>query len=352
MGGPSAEHEVSLETGGVVLDTLDKSKYNALPVTITKNGGWILPARAEGLIVKKRNKQSKEKSLVPLENKNALDKLANEKAADVVFIAMHGTYGEDGTIQGLLDAAGIPYTGSGVLASALAMDKVRSSKLLAHHRIDVPKFLSFSKTEWFKNGSGIAISVKKKIGLPCVIKPSNCGSSIGITIVKKPNQLSEAIELASQYSPSIIAQEYIAGCEVTCAVLDEGTGKNPLALPPTEIIPKGSKFFDYYAKYTAGASEEITPPHLPKATINKIQQTALKTHQIIGCSGMSRTDMILSNGKIYVLELNTIPGMTQTSLLPQAASAAGIPFPELLDKIINAALNSKDLLRNKSLKNG
>ena len=337
IGGPSAEHDVSLATGRVILSALDKSKYNLMPVTITKEGKWLLPPADKTFLSSDENKE--EKSLVALETGNAIDKLKTERSADVVFIAMHGTYGEDGTVQGFLELAGVPYTGSGVLASALAMDKLKSSELFAFHGLKVPKYVNFSKRHWNKNKNEITTEISEKVSLPCVIKPSNCGSSVGITIVRKTDDLEKAVQLAFSYDDVVLAQEYISGAEVTCAVLDEGGDKDPIALPPTQIIPKTSEFFDYHAKYTPGATEEITPPHLPAEIIKKIQNSALQVHKIIGCAGMSRTDMIVSGNDVYVLETNTIPGMTEASLYPQAAAAVGISFPELLDKIIQSAIN-------------
>ena len=308
MGGPSAEHDVSLATGKVILSALDKEKYNPIPVVVPKDGQWTLPPEA-----------------------------------DVVFIAMHGAYGEDGTVQGFLESARVPYTGSGILASALAMDKLKSNEIFAFHGLKVPEYISFSKKEWAKNKSEITAEIKEKVSLPCVIKPSNCGSSVGIAIVKKIEDLENAVQSAFSYGDIVLAQKYISGTEVTCAILDEGVEKEPVALPPTQIIPKGSAFFDYRAKYTPGATEEITPPRLAQDIIKKIQENALKAHKILGCSGMSRTDMIVSGENILILETNTIPGMTETSLYPQAAAAVGISFPELLDKIILSAINKRGL---------
>lgn len=308
MGGPSDEHEVSLSTGKQILNSLDKEKYSISSVVIGKDGKWPFP---------------------------------NEKKIDVAFIAMHGKFGEDGTIQGLLEAAKIFYTGSGVLASALAMDKVRSSELFLYHGFEVPKFIYYSKHEWEKKSDEIINSIKDKFGFPCVIKPTDSGSSVGVTIVKKFENLKSAIESVFSKSNTIMAQEFISGREVTCGVLDFGEEKGTQALIPTEIIPKSSEFFDYTAKYTPGASNDVTPPNMEKDIIEKIQAIALKAHTILGCSGMSRTDMMVSDEGIYVLETNTIPGMTPTSLLPQEARAEGVSFPELLDKIIQSALRKK-----------
>lgn len=335
-GGPSTEHEVSLASGGVILNALDRNKYNATQVTITKEGKWLLPATGQKLL------GVDTKGVVPLETGRAIEHLKTQKSVDVVFIAMHGTYGEDGTVQGFLEMAGVPYTGSNVLASALAMDKLKSAELFTFHGLNVPRYIYFSPTDWASRKNKI-IKTVQKIGLPCFIKPHNNGSSVGITKVKKLTDLEKAIKLASSYSNKVLAQEFIDGPEVTCAVLDEG--HEARALPPTQIIPKAG-FFDYHSKYTPGATEEITPARLPARVIKNIQTAALKSHRVLGCSGLSRTDMIVGkDGSIYVLELNTIPGMTKTSLCPQAAAAAGISFPELLDRIIQAVLNQEKAKR-------
>lgn len=334
-GGPSTEHEVSINTGKVIWGALDKNKYNVRPIVIDNKGKWLPPAEsvkllASGAVAAEKNASTREITI---------SEIKSRAKADVVFIAMHGKYGEDGTVQGLLEAAGIPYTGSGVLASALAMDKVRSSEIFAAHGIKVPAFVSYDARDW-KNGRELILEdISCKIGIPCVVKPPCGGSSVGITIVKDKKNLPRAINKALAMENRVMIQKFIAGSEVTCAVLDDG--KNPLALSPTQIIPKSSEFFDYKAKYTTGASEEITPPRLPSGIIKRIQLIALAAHKILGCAGMSRTDMIVSGEKIYVLETNTIPGMTSTSLLPQAAKVAGISLPELLDKIIESAIRRR-----------
>lgn len=341
MGGPSDEHEVSLSTGKQILNALDKDKYSISSVTIGKDGKWLL-SNQNKLDTQHGDQSSEEKSLTTIETGRAIDQMKSSgNKIDVALIAMHGKFGEDGTIQGLLESVGIPYTGSGVLASALAMDKVRSSELFLYHGLLVPEFMHYSKNEWQKDGENIIQSIKNKFGFPCVIKPTDSGSSVGVTIVKKFENLKSAIELAFEKSNTIMAQEFISGREVTCGVLDFGGDIGEKALTPTEIIPKNSDFFDYKAKYTPGASNDITPPNMEKDIIEKIQAIALKAHTILGCSGMSRTDMMVLGDDIYVLETNTIPGMTPTSLLPQEAQAEGISFPQLLDRIIQSALKKK-----------
>ncbi len=319
-GGPSAEHEISLKTGGVIAQTLDQEKYEVQKVIIARSGEWLFYT----------NDQSESLPLgIALERIRA-------QHMDVAFIALHGTFGEDGAIQALLESIGLRYTGSGILASALAMNKVKSNEIFLAHGLNVPEFLSVSSSEWEKNPREITKNIIEIIRLPLVIKPSGNGSSVGISIINHEGDIISGIEKALRYDSAAIIQKYIAGDEVTCAVIENGGGKT-IALPPTQIIPKAS-FFDYEAKYTVGGSEEITPPRLPQNIIKNIQDIALKAHTILGCSGMSRTDMIIRDETVHILETNTIPGMTETSLLPQAARAADIPFWQILDWIIASGL--------------
>lgn len=290
MGGPSAEHEVSLKSGAMVLKNLDPEKYAATPIVIRKDGAW--PVAPKTL---KRN-------------------------YDLAFIAMHGEYGEDGTIQALLESLGIPFTGSDAKASRLGMDKIAAAKAFKKAGLNIPPTVNLARVKKF----------------PIVIKPADRGSSVGVSIVKNHSELARAIAQAKKYSPNVIAQQFISGREFTCGVL-EINGK-PTALPPTEIVVKRGVFFDFDAKYTPNATKEVTPPKdLPAAKLKALQRAALKAHKAIGARGISRTDMIMDKpGKIYVLEINTIPGMTETSLVPQEAQAYGLSAGELLDNIIAA----------------
>ncbi len=304
VGGPSSEYDVSLKTGGQIITNLDREKYQVREIVISKNGHWpVKPAEIK-------------------------------KKFDVVLIAMHGEYGEDGTVQKMLDKYRIKYTGSGVKASAIGMDKVLSSRIFAKAGLKIPKF-SLLK---IKKGSLVPSDARQSMfHLPVVVKPTDRGSSAGTTVAKKIQELLPAIQEAAKFSENIMVQQYIVGREFTCGVME--VKKKLKVLPPTEIVPKLRGFFDYYSKYTSGASREITPPRISRKEIKKIQMMALRAHRAIGAKGMSRTDFMQDeNGKFYVLEINTIPGMTATSLLPQEAKVAGIEFPKLLDLIIASAL--------------
>jgi D-alanine-D-alanine ligase len=252
---------------------------------------------------------------------------------DVAFIALHGRGGEDGTIQGMLELLGIPYTGSGVLASALAMDKVMTKRLLRAEGIPVPADVVVSEGDAASPDS-LAKRVHGTLGYPVVVKPSREGSTIGCSIVRDPSQLSIALASALTYDSEVLIETYVQGTEITAGLL--GT-RDPLALPLIEIVPKGG-FYDYQAKYAAGGSTHIIPARIPDRAAELAREYARQTHNTLGCRGMSRVDMIVSGEQPYVLEANTIPGMTPTSLLPEAARAAGIEFPALLDRLIESAL--------------
>ena len=262
---------------------------------------------------------------------------------DLAFLAMHGEYGEDGTVQHILNAAAIPFIGSESLPSALAMNKPVSAQILKYHGLTVPEFISVHYLDWNKNPLHIARAAVIKIGIPLVIKPSSRGSSVGVSIIRKLDslQLTEirnAVDLALSFGKEAMIQRCVTGREFTCGVLEQNGVPSPLL--PTEIKPIKGDFFDYASKYSESGAEEITPPQrLSKEMIKKIQDTALSAHRALGSRGLSRTDMIWGHDmELYVLEVNTLPGLTATSLLPKAALASGIEFPKLLDLIIESAL--------------
>jgi len=301
-GGKSSEREVSLKSGAYVKTALSKEKYE---VSIYD------PAFD-------------------------LAKLVNDAPnIDVALVMLHGRYGEDGTIQGLLDLLGIPYQCSGVLASALAMNKIMAKKIfrLAGLKVGEDIVLEYSKEYSSKQ-------IIAKLGLPLVVKPADGGSSIALSLVKTKNELQPAIEQAFKHSHQVLVEKYIAGREITGGVLGN---KELIALPIVEILPQGNHhFFDYQAKYTPGATKEICPAPLPSHLTEKAQQCALLAHKALGCKGYSRTDMILKGEDIYILETNTIPGMTETSIFPLAAKAMGMSFSALVEELINLALETKN----------
>jgi D-alanine-D-alanine ligase len=257
--------------------------------------------------------------------------MADAPKIDVALIILHGPFGEDGSIQGLLDLLHIPYQGSGVLGSAVAMNKLISKKLYEQSSIPVPPYIPIKR--------GDKINPEKyvnQLGIPLVIKPVNGGSSIGMSMIKSIDSLKDAIDTAFAFDDTILIERYIKGIELTGAVI--GNDK-PEVFPIVEIIPdKEHDFFDFHAKYTAGITREICPARIDDNLTEKAKTYAKMAHQALGCKGYSRTDMILDNKDIYVLETNTIPGMTETSLFPLAAKTAGMSFDRLLDRLIELSI--------------
>jgi len=301
-GGISSERSVSCNSGDQVFEALNKTRYR----------------------VQRYDPQTDLGALV-----------ADAPQIDSALIILHGPYGEDGTVQGLLDLLGIPYQGAGVLGSALAMNKAVAKTLYRSAGLPVlPDIL-------VRRGDSIHSEfICESVGLPAIVKPASGGSSIGMAIVGTPSELALAIDAALDHDPQVLVEQYAAGTEVTAAVL----GNTDLeALPLIEIVPgAGHAFFDYTAKYTAGVTEEICPARLAPDLTAQAQDLAKRAHRVLQCRGYSRTDFLLTNGQFHVLETNTIPGMTATSLLPQAAAAAGYSFSALLDRLIELSLEAAD----------
>ncbi len=295
FGGTSEERKVSLESAKMVAKFLDKKKYQVVSIEISKNG------------------------------KIPFFKLSN---IDVAFIVIHGPGGEDGTIQGMLEVLGIKYTGSGVLASSLAMDKAKTKRIVTQEGIKIAPHIIVTKNNFKKYLS----KLKGKI----VIKPNRIGSSIGVSVTDNKSEIKAGIINALKHDGEVIIEPFIRGREFTVPVLGN---KNPKALPVIEIVPKVSKFFDYKAKYEIGGSDEIVPAPISKTLAKLLQDQSVLIHELIGAKGVTRSDFIVTNnGDIFFLEINTIPGMTNNSLVPKSAAAAGISYVKLLDKIIQLAL--------------
>ncbi|MDQ7843736.1 MAG: D-alanine--D-alanine ligase [Armatimonadota bacterium] len=338
MGGPSPERDVSIATGVQVVAALDPQRYRVLPVEITREGRWLprsdlltLPAGGAGEGLRLRRTDDEDRGAA-----GPCGRFVERDQVDVAFIAMHGPYGEDGTMQGLLELLGIPYTGSGVLASALAMDKLRSRQIFEWHRIPVPGYLSVTADLW-RDRRHVHHQVERLLGYPCVVKPNAVGSSIGVSLVRGDGALDAAMEAALAHGPLALVEEYVAGVELTCGILDDPETRTPVPLPLIEVLPH-AEFYTYEAKYSSGGSDHLIPARVSEDVAQRAQALAVRAYQALGCEGMGRVDMIARDHDIVVLEVNTIPGMTATSLLPDAAKAAGISFPELLDRIIRSAL--------------
>lgn len=298
MGGPSAEREVSLNTGKAIAAALREAGYTNVVE-------------------------------LDLDPKNFGKQLAECKA-EVVFNAVHGLYGEDGRLQTLLEISDIPYTGSGMIASVVCMDKVLSKRLMRDAGIPTPECLIISAGE-----DNIKDKIMQHFSLPVVVKPASQGSSIGVEVVKDEAELDEALTNAFKYCRDILVEKFIDGWELTVSMMQKG-GKT-IALPVIHIAPHSGSY-DYFSKYTKGATEYICPADLDEVTTQKVQEIAKQAYEVLGCSGVARADVMLdSEGNGYVLEINTVPGMTATSLVPKAAAAAGISFPELCDIILQSA---------------
>jgi len=325
MGGRSTEHDVSLKSGEVVAKHLSPEKYTVQKIVIERNGNWTWIADTEGW---------KSETLLPGQ---ALDRLCAGRF-DVVFLALHGTYGEDGTIQGMLEMAGIPYTGSNVLASSLAMNKIKTLEMYEYHGLKTPGRVTFTRWDSPEKTKDAIRKVNQNLGYPCFVKPVQMGSSVATFKVTNDVELENAIKDVIEHDVEGLIEEFIQGDEVTCAVLGGAPGEDPTALPPTMIVPKNNQFFDYVAKYTPGATDEITPAPIGPEKTAKVQEIAIKVHQLLGCGSMSRTDMIIRGEEIYLLETNTIPGMTETSLYPQAAKAAGMTLEQLFNRLVELSL--------------
>jgi D-alanine-D-alanine ligase len=335
MGGTSAERDVSLASGEAIVEALRSKDHNVIPID-SALGKKFLSHNAEFLPegigteppdIKALEKKGGELTLKTLESFELND-------VDVVFLALHGGSGEDGTIQALLDLAGKPYTGSGMLASALAMDKAMSKKIFEQSGILTPKWF-LVETKDSTDISTIENKAEKFLGFPLVIKPNNQGSTVGFSLIENKDDLKEGIKKAKMFSDKILFEEYIPGRELTVGILDNQ------ALPVIEIVPEHG-IYDYECKYTKGKSRYICPADLPKEKTKEIRAIGLRAFQALGCKDYARVDFRYSpDEKLYCLEVNTLPGMTSTSLVPKAAKGMGIDFPELVERITKLAWRKK-----------
>lgn len=316
-GGVSNERNVSVRSARQVFDNLPRQKYTPTLINIKQDGRWFYD----------------HKKPVKIYDSKFGYKKSDLKKFDVTFLALHGRFGEDGRIQALLEIIGVPYTGSGVLASSLAMDKAKVSEVVSTAGILTPRSLVLEKS--FNNVN----ILKNVISFPCFVKPNQSGSSVGINKVKNLKELSKAVKLAFKEDNIVLVDEYIDGREITCGIMGNSSHHEMVMLPPVEIVPKNN-FFDYEAKYDDKLVDEICPAPITKIQAKTAQDLARKIHCLIGCDGLTRTDFILKNGQFYFLEINTIPGLTAESICPKEAKAAGISFGRFLDKQVQMALTN------------
>ncbi|PIS42099.1 MAG: D-alanine--D-alanine ligase [Candidatus Kerfeldbacteria bacterium CG08_land_8_20_14_0_20_40_16] len=357
FGGQSGEHEVSIVSAVSVISALGRKKYDVFPIGITKAGKWITGKNVVNILrdqsVKKFPIMEKiiipdptKKSLVPIATQNARICL-RETSLDVVFPVLHGPYGEDGTIQGLLELSGIPYVGAGVLGSAVGMDKVIMKKIFKEEQLPIVKFCNFIRNDWKKNPTRITKDITKKVNFPVFVKPSNLGSSVGISKAKNEKQLVIAIKEALKYDHRVIVEEAVESArEIEVSVLGNN---DPQASLPGEVIAS-NEFYDYDAKYVDGKSKIIIPAKLSKKIIRQVQLIAIQAFKATDCAGMARVDFLLDQNKkkLYLSEINTIPGFTSISMYPKLWEATGISYSELLDRLIALAIERKRA-KNQSL---
>jgi D-alanine-D-alanine ligase len=338
FGGRSGEHEVSLASATSVIRGLDPDKYEAVPIGITKEGHWLIGAGAQKMLPEVlRGGQRVMMTADPTDAALVrLDGSGGGTRLDVVFPAMHGTFGEDGTIQGLLDLAGLPFVGAGVLGSAIAMDKDVAKRLLQAAKIPVVPWVAVPRIEWEKNPGDVEQTIENKFQYPVFVKPATLGSSVGMTKVHSREELAPALNLAAEFAQKILVERAMVAREIEVSVLGNS---EPAASVPGEIVPH-REFYDYAAKYLEEGTQLLVPAKLKPAQVKKFQKLAVDSFRALELSGMARVDFFLEKegGKIYLNEVNTIPGFTSISMYPKLWEASGIPFRDLIDKLIELAL--------------
>jgi D-alanine-D-alanine ligase len=340
FGGRSGEHEVSLASAASVIRGLDPHKYEAVPIGITKEGHWLIGAGAQKMLpeVLKAGQRvvmsadPTETALIALDGSAA----GGGQKLDVVFPVIHGTFGEDGTMQGLLELAGLPFVGAGVLGSAIGMDKDVAKKLMQVAGIPVVPWIAVQRADWERNPKAIRRAVEKKFKYPVFVKPATLGSSVGMTKVHSRAEFGPALDLATEFAMKILVERAVSAREIEVSVLGN---HDPQASIPGEIVPH-REFYDYAAKYLEEGTQLLIPAKLKKSEIKKVQAMAVTAFKALELSGMARVDFFIEKrgGKIFLNEVNTIPGFTSISMYPKLWEADGIPFRDLISKLIELAL--------------
>lgn len=355
FGGRSGEHEVSVRSARTVIAAMDARKYDVVPIAITKEGKWLSPAEATRLLPEETNKMLLDDVLSEAREPSALigdpsnsglirqspnDQHAQGHPLDVVFPVLHGTYGEDGTIQGWLEMVGVPYVGCGVLASSCGMDKVTMKALFHEAGLPVCKYTWFLRKAWESDRKAVVRRVARQIGFPCFVKPANLGSSVGISKAVNQISLKQSIELAARYDRKVIVEEGLDARELECGVMGN---ESPEASLPGEYIVSdhAAAFLDYTEKYTGtGHVEFVVPAPLSKSITTRIQRLAVRAFQAVDGAGLARVDFFLrrDTNELLVNELNTMPGLTDVSGFPKMWEATGVPFSQVIDRLIQLAL--------------
>lgn len=370
FGGRSGEHEVSLLSAASVLNAIDKQKYEVVPIGITKEGRWLTDSHAERLLRGEKGQPESGRhlragdpeatpgavvlakgeavivppvpqahGLVPFES--APGSMQKGIDVDVIFPVLHGTFGEDGTIQGLLELADIPYVGAGVLGSAAGMDKDIMKQLFAFAGLKIVKHVTVLRSQWEKDPKKVAKMVERKLKYPVFVKPANLGSSVGISKAHDRKELGPAIKVAAEYDRKIVIEEGVGGKkhkarELECAVLGND---EPVASTVGEIVP-AAEFYDYNAKYIDEGSQPVIPAKISRKQMKEVQEMAVRAFKSVDCSGLARVDFLMDpkNGKLYLNEINTMPGFTSISMYPKMWAASGLEYPKLIDRLIELAL--------------
>jgi D-alanine-D-alanine ligase len=383
FGGRSGEHEVSLLSAASVLTAINKNKYEVVPIGITKEGRWLTDVHAERLLrgeaapdggrsLRAGDPEStpgaavlargqsvivppmpQADSLVPFES--AASSAQKGINVDVIFPVLHGTFGEDGTIQGLFELADIPYVGAGVLGSAAGMDKDVMKQLFAGAGLEIVKHVTILRSQWEKEPKKVTRLVENKLKYPVFVKPANLGSSVGISKAHDRKELGPAIKMAAEYDRKIVIEEGVGGKkrkarELECAVLGND---EPTASVVGEIVP-AAEFYDYNAKYIDEGSQPVIPAKISRKQMKQVQEMAVQAFKAVDCAGLARVDFLMDpkRGKIYINEINTMPGFTSISMYPKMWAASGLPYPELIDRLIQLALERyKEKKKNRYSRN-
>jgi D-alanine-D-alanine ligase len=363
FGGRSGEHEVSLRSGQAVIETIDHEKYEVIPIAITKTGQWLspadamelLPRAAAGLLSREMGEHREALTVVGDTSHTGLVAVGSDGGreaslpVDVIFPVLHGTYGEDGTIQGLLEMAGVPYVGCGVLASSCGMDKVAMKMLFREAGLPICKHVWFARAEWDRARDAVVRRVTRALGFPCFVKPANLGSSVGVSKAADARTLAAAIDLAARYDRKIIVEEGLDAREIECAVIGND---EPEASQPGEYIvhDRQGAFLDYTEKYSnTGHVEFVVPAPVPKAVAARIRRMSVEAFKAIDGAGLARVDFFLrrDTGELLINELNTSPGLTEVSGYPKLWAASGLSFKQVIDHLIQLAIERhKDKARN------
>jgi D-alanine-D-alanine ligase len=366
FGGRSGEHEISIRSAKTVIEQIDKDKYDVIPIAIGKNGNWLNPSDSVGLLPATSGEAlgdavdgytqdsvvvAGDTSYQGLTRLGGSDDEERTLGLDVIFPVLHGTYGEDGTLQGLLEMAGLPYVGGGVLASACGMDKVVMKTLFRDADLPICKYVWFLRSEWERDNDAVIRQVEAKLGYPCFVKPANLGSSVGVSRAGDAASLKTAIELAAEYDRKIIVEEALDMREIECAVM--GNDEPEASLPGEYIIrDDAKKFLDYTEKYAGtGNNEFIVPAPISAELSDKIRKMAVNAFKAVDGSGLARVDFFLrnDNGMLLVNEINTMPGLTDASGFPKMWAGTGKKFSDVLENLIELAIERhKDRSRNKT----